>query len=167
MRCSRSWKGTAVQADPAFYGPLQYSPGWVWAGAGLLVLVALWYAVVLTATRRPRKVESDRRPAGLTDVAALKEAYLQRINDVERDAASGIRNARDAHQEISLLLRSFVRDVTGVDAPRMTHADLARHPLPAAAAVVGELYPAAFGPGPLPAVAVSAASARKAVQEWT
>lgn len=155
-----------MQADPEFYAPLQYGPVWVWAGVGLLVLVAAWYAFVLAATRTPRDVEAGRGTLQLTDVAALKAAYLQRINDVERDAASGTRSARDSHQEISLLLRKFVRDATGVDAPRMTHADLVEYPLPAAAAAVGELYPAAFGPEPLPSVAVSAAAARRAVQAW-
>ena len=155
-----------MQADAEFYGPLQYSPVWVWAGAGLLVLVAAWYAFVLAATRRPRDVEAVRRPAQLTDLAGLKAAYVQRIGDVERDAASGTRSARESHQEISLLLRKFIRDATGVDAPRMTHADLAKHPLPAAAAAVAELYPAAFGPEPLPSVAGSAAAARRAVQAW-
>ena len=155
-----------MQADPGFYGPLLYGPQWVWAGGGLLVLVAAWYGFVLAVTRRPRETEACRRPARLTDLAVLKAAYLQRIRDVERDAAAGIRSTRESHQEISLLLRKFVRDATGVDAPRMTHADLAQHPLPEAAAAVGELYPAAFGPEPLPSVAGSAAAARRAVQAW-
>ncbi|GAA3407073.1 hypothetical protein [Pseudarthrobacter polychromogenes] len=155
-----------MQADPEFYGPLQYGPVWMWAGVALLVLVAAWYAFVLAATRRPREAHSIQRPAQLTNLAALKAAYLQRIDDVERDAAAGTRSARGSHQEISLLLRKFVRDATGVDAPRMTQADLARHPLPAAAAAVGALYPAAFGPDPVPSVASSAAAARRAVQAW-
>jgi hypothetical protein len=156
-----------VQADPEFYGPLQYGPVWMWTAVALLVLVAAWYAFVIAATRRPREAREVKRPAQLTDLAALKTAYLQRIDDVERDATAGKRGARDAHQEISLLLRKFVRDATGVDAPRMTQADLASHPLPAAAAAVGELYPAAFGPEPVPSVASSAAAARRAVQAWS
>jgi hypothetical protein len=159
-------KGTAVQADPAFYGPLQYSPVWMWAGAALLALVAAWYAAIFASTRRPRDT-AVRRPAALTDLPALKNAYLERLDDLEREAAAGRLSLRAAHQEISLLLRSFVRDVTGVDALRMTRQDLERHPLPAAAAVVGILYPAEFGMEPLPPVAVSAASARNAVSTWS
>lgn len=155
-----------MQAEPEFYGPLQYASVWVWAGVGLLVLVAAWYAIVFAATRAPRGEEDRQRPGRLTDLAGLKAVYLQRIDDVERDAAAGKRSARESHQELSLLLRKFVRDATGVDAPRMTRADLAEHPLPAAASAVGQLYPAEFGPEPLPSVAGSAAAARKAVQAW-
>ncbi len=155
-----------MQADPAFYGPLQYSPLWMWAGAALLALVGCWYAAVFVSTRR-RGDTAVRHPAALTDLPALKAAYLQRIDDLERDAAAGNLSLRAAHQEISLLLRSFVRDATGVDALRMTRLDLERHPLPAAAAVVGTLYPAEFGIEPLPPVAVSAAGARNAVSTWS
>lgn len=155
-----------MQADQDFYGPLQYAPAWGWAGVALLVLVAAWYAWLFMATRTAPDLDSGTRTARLTDLPRLQAAYLQRINDVERDAAAGKLSAREAHQHISLLLRKFVRDATGVDAPRMTQADLARHPLPAAAAVLGELYPAEFGPGPVPSVAGSAASARRVVQAW-
>jgi hypothetical protein len=155
-----------VQADPGFFGPLPYSQWWTWAGLALLLLVAAWYILVFAGTRPPRQ-ERPAVSAPLTDLPALRRAYLQRINDVEQEAAAGNLSARAAHQEISALLRRFVRDATGVDAPRMTHADLVRHPLPAAAAAVGRLYPGEFGPEPLPAVASSAAAAREAVRSWS
>jgi len=158
-----------VGADSGFYGPLQYSPAWLWCGAALLVLVAGWYVFVLATTRpaaRSKPGSAGSRSA-LTELPALKAAYLQRIHDVDREAAAGNLEARAAHQEISLLLRGFVRDATGVDATRMTHQDLARHPLPAAALVIEALYPAEFGTGPLPSVAASAAKASQAVRTWS
>jgi hypothetical protein len=155
-----------VQADPEFLGPLPYSPLWTWAGAILLLLVAVWYAFVFAGTRRPRPRPASL-PAPLTSLPALQSAYLQRIDDVEQEAATGTISARAAHQEISFLLRRFVRDATGVDAPRMTHADLVKHPLPRAAEAVGALYPGEFGSEPLPSVAASAATAREAVRSWS
>lgn len=158
-----------MQGDPGFYGPLQYSCAWMWCGAVLLALVAGWYVFVVAATRAGRPSPRSARPGRsvLTDLPALKAAYLQRIDDVQREAAAGNLGARAAHQEISLLLRGFVRDATGVDATRMTHQDLARHPLPAAAGAIQALYPAEFGPGPLPPVASSAAIASAAVRTWS
>ena len=166
MHCSPSWKGTAVQGDPGFYAPLQYSPLWTWAGAALLALVAGWCVFVVAATRRRPLETAVLRPA-LTDLPALKAAYLQRIDDAESRAAAGHLSLRAAHQEISLLLRSFVRDATGVDALRMTRDDLERHPLPSTAAAVGTLYSGEFGPEPLPSAAAAAAHAREVVGTWT
>ncbi|VXB43404.1 conserved hypothetical protein [Arthrobacter sp. 9AX] len=155
-----------MQAEPELLGPLPYSPLWTWAGLALLLLVAAWYTFVFASTRPPRQ-KATAVPAPLTDLPALRAAYLQRITDVEQEASAGNVSARAAHQQISLLFRRFVRDATGVDAPRMTRADLARHPLASAAAAVGALYPGEFGPEPLPAVAVSAMMAREAVRTWS
>lgn len=155
-----------MQADPGFYAPLQYSPLWTWAGAALLALVAGWYVFIAAATRRRPLETAARRPAALTDLPALKAAYLQRIDDAESRAAAGHLSLRATHQEISLLLRSFIRDATGVDALRMTRDDLERHPLPSAAAAVGTLYPGEFGPEPLPSASAAAAHARQVVGTW-
>ena len=155
-----------MQADPQFHGPLQYSPLWLWTAVVLLTLVAGWYVAVFAATRRRRNDPGDRGAASLTSLPALQAAYLQRIDDVEHAAAAGTLGLRAAHQEISRLLRSFIRDATGVDALRMTRQDLERHPLPAAARAVGRLYPGEFGPEPLPPAAASAGIAREAVRTW-
>jgi hypothetical protein len=156
-----------VQDNSGFYGPLHYSPLWLWCGLALLALVAAWYVAVFAGTRTAPPPGQGSARSTLTDLPALKAAYLQRIQDVDRAAAAGALDARTAHQQISLLLRGFVRDATGVDATRMTHQDLARHPLPAAAVVVEALYPAEFGPGPPPSVTASAAKAAAAVRAWS
>lgn len=155
-----------MQDEYGFYGPLQYSPGWMWLGLALLVLVAGWFAFVFLSTRKQRVPAASPRFTPPSDIAGLKEAYLQRIDAVAADADSGRLTARASHQELSLLVRKFVRDVTGVDAPRMTLAELHRHPLPPAAEAVGRIYPGEFGAEPLPSVAHSAETARQAVRSW-
>lgn len=156
-----------MQADPGFYAPLQYSPWWLWAGIALLALVAGWYVFIFAATRRRPPGTEAERCAALTDLPALKAAYLQRIDDAERRAAEGRLGLRATHQEISILLRRFIRDATGIDALRMTRDDLAQHPLPAAAEAVDALYPGEFGPEPLPPASAAAARAREVVGAWT
>lgn len=155
-----------MQADPAIYAPLQYSQGWMWAGVALLVLVIGWYAVVFFSTRRPKAPAEAVRFTPPSDLTDLKEAYLQRIDAVTADAAAGLLSARESHQELSLLVRRFARDVTGVNAPRMTLAELHGHPLPAIAEAVRTIYPGEFGLEPLPPVAASAETARQAVWQW-
>jgi hypothetical protein len=138
----------------------------MWAGLALLVLVACWYVAVWAATRRRAPGTAGRRTAALTDLPALKAAYLQRIDDAERRGAKGQLSLRATHQEISRLLRSFIRDAAGVDALRMTRQDMRDHPLPAAADAVDALYPGEFGPEPLPSAAAAAARAREVVGAW-
>ncbi|MCU1517635.1 MAG: hypothetical protein JWQ75_2356 [Pseudarthrobacter sp.] len=155
-----------MQADPGIIGPLQYGQGWMWAGLALLAVVGGWYCFVLLSTR-PRRVAAP--PARFTppsDLNDLKLAYLQRIDAVAADAAAGLLTVRESHLELSLLVRRFARDATGVDALRMTLAELHGHPLPAIAQAVGRIYPGEFGLEPLPPVEQSARTARQAVWQW-
>lgn len=155
-----------MQDNAGFYAPLQYSPLWLWAGIGLLALVLAWYVFVFLSTRTRPAAAAPPRFTPPSDINGLKEAYLLRIDAVEADAAAGRLTSRASHQELSLLVRKFARDVTGIDAPRMTLAELDSHPLPAAANAVGRLYPGEFGAEPLPPLARSAEAARQAVRSW-
>lgn len=155
-----------MQADPGIIGPLQYNQGWLWAGLALLAVVLGWYGFVLLSTRPPRQPALPARFTPPSDLHDLKLAYLQRIDAVTADAAAGLLTSRESHRQLSLLVRRFARDVTGVDALRMTLAELHGHPLPAIAEAVGGIYPGEFGLEPLPAVDESATMARQAVSEW-
>jgi hypothetical protein len=155
-----------VQVEPGIYAPLQYGQAWLWTGLALLAVVLGWYAFVFLSTRKPKVPEQAPRFTPPSDLAGLKEAYLQRIDAVTANAAAGLLTARESHQELSLLVRRFARDVTGVDAPSMTLAELHRHPLPPVAEAVRRIYPGEFGLEPLPPVAESAETARQAVWQW-
>ena len=156
-----------MQDKAGFYGPFQYSPLWMWAGIVLLAVVLGWYVFVYLSTRVRRAPAAATRFTPPSDIHSLKEAYLLRIDAVVADAAAGRLTSRASHQELSLLVRKFTRDVTGVDAPMMTLAELDSHPLPAAANAVGRLYPGEFGAEPLPPLARSAETARQAVRSWS
>jgi hypothetical protein len=155
-----------VQADPGIIGPLQYGQGWIWTGLALLAVVGGWYCFVLLSTRPRRVPAAPARFTPPSDLIDLKLAYLQRIDAVAADAAGGHLTVRESHRELSLLVRRFARDATGVDALRMTLAELHGHPLPAIAEAVGRIYPGEFGLEPLPQVEQSARTARQAVWQW-
>ncbi|MEO8284545.1 MAG: hypothetical protein ABI568_14280 [Pseudarthrobacter sp.] len=154
-----------MQPDPGLIGPLQYSQGWMWAGLALLAAVLGWYCFVFLSTRQRRPAPPARFTAP-SDLHDLKEAYLQRIDAVTADAHAGLLTARESHQELSLLVRRFARDVSGLDAPRMTLAELHVHPLPGIAEAVSRIYPGEFGVEPLPPLMQSAETARQAVWQW-
>ena len=126
-----------MQPDPGLIGPLQYSQGWMWAGLALLAAVLGWYCFVFLSTRQ-RRPAPPARFTPPSDLHDLKEAYLQR----------------------------FARDVSGLDAPRMTLAELHVHPLPGIAEAVSRIYPGEFGVEPLPPLMQSAETARQAVWQW-
>ncbi|MBB6403222.1 hypothetical protein [Arthrobacter sp. AZCC_0090] len=154
-----------MQDNPGFYAPLQYNDQWIWAGCGLLLLVACWLGWVLWPNRRTTVAPA---PAGVppSGLPGLRERYLAGIDAVVADAGAGRIPERDAHQQLSILLRAFASEASGVDATRMTLQELHRNGLRPIAAGVAGMYPAEFGPGQQGAVAESAEAARQAVLAW-
>lgn len=152
---------------PGFYAPDPYAGRWLWGGVGLLVLVALWYAVVWWSTRRPRVAEA--RPVARDRLAELRADYTRRIDDVLARAAAGAISQRRAHQQLSVLVRHFVQEVSGIAAPTMTLTELTEggSRLTPVSEVVGELYPGEFGPRETSTLVGAGTVAKQVVARWS
>jgi hypothetical protein len=152
-----------------FYPPMTYSPLWSAIGV-VIVLGVLGWALVIWAQTRPARVEPEPElPPGWW-LAGLKEGYLERIDEINRLHDAGELSARRAHQELSVAVRDFVHEASGVPAPTMTLAELRRSGDPSLAPVseiVRGLYPVEFGPDRPGSVRAAAGAAREVVARWT
>ncbi len=159
-----------MRADPpppGFYAPDPYAAWWPWVGLAVFVGVAGWYLWVWQATRvRPRK--STPGPAQ-DRVSRLRDEYVRQIEVVARHAEAGRITPRDAHQRLSVLVRHFVQEASGIRAPTMTLSELtASGPrLTPVSEVVEVLYPGEFAPEDSDTVQGAAAVAREVVLRWT
>ncbi len=152
---------------PGFYGPDPYAPWWLWVGIGALLAIALWYAWVLWSTRPrpvrvPTRITSDR-------LTRLRSDYRRQIEVVLERAERGEITQRRGHQQISVLVRHFVQEVSGIEAPTMTLTELtgSGERLTPVADVVGTLYPGEFGPRDTRTLDGAAAVAQEVVARWT
>lgn len=153
--------------DDLLYPPTQYGGGWLLL---LFVLVALLVlgAVLVVVLTRPRR--APVAPAVPVEVALqrLRGEYLARIDDVDRRARAGELDARRAHAELSRLMRGFVNEYSGLEAPVMTLQDLAARGVhPALVDAIGRFsYPSLF-PRQAPVDPVlGAEAARQVVHAW-
>lgn len=155
-----------MPTEATFYAPVGYSPWWPLAGAGLLVLCLAWFAWVWASTRAGAcaPVPDFVAPRNPDSVRARYRALIAAI---EEKYDAGMFSAREAHRELSLAVRTFVHEMTGVQAHRMTLAQLRRHQLHLAADAVELFYPGEFArdSGHL-TVAASAHAARQVVASW-
>lgn len=153
-----------MQDNPGFHGPLQYQGLWLWLGLLLMLLVAAWYAWVFWPVRAK---PSGKRSNATANVAALRAACLGAIDAVVADVDAGRLPEREAHQQLSLLVRGFAASVTGHPATTMTLRDLSEQGLEPFTAGIAWIYPAEFGPSTDRTVVESAAAARGAVESWS
>ncbi len=153
--------------DDLLYPPAQYGVGWL-----LLVFAIIVAAVVVGLLvgwlTRPRRLGTRPQADPAAVLSQLRGEYLAQIDDLERRTRAGDLDARRAHAELSRLMRAFVNEYSGLEAPVMTLQDLVAagvHP-----ALIEALsrfsYPSVFRrEAPLDPV-LGAEAARQVVRSW-
>ena len=149
-----------------FYAPIGYSPWWPLAGAALLLQCLGWCAWVWIATRAGADAAVPEFTAQ-RNCDSVRQRYWALIAEIEHRHDGGRLDGRAAHLELSLAVRTFVHEMTGTRAQRMTLAQLRERQLPLVADAVERWYPAEFSAGAgSPTVATSAQQAREVVGQW-
>ena len=152
-----------------FYAPMTYSPVWLYIGV-VIVMSILGWALVIWAQTRPGRTPRAPEPPREWWMTRLKGDYIERIDEIVRLADAGEIDSRRAHQDLSVALRQFVHEASGISAPTMTLSDLghSRNPsLGPVTEVVRGIYPVEFGPERETSVYQAASYARGVVAGWT
>lgn len=154
------------------YPPAQYGWGWMLLALGILALliVGAWLLFRLT---RPRTAASGGaadagQPSTLDVLSALRSEYLDRIDRVEHDYRDRRLSARQANLELSRVVRTFVNEYSGLEAPVLALDDLvSRGVHPALIDAMGRhYYPSIFRQGPAIDPVAGAEAARTVVRAW-
>lgn len=153
-----------MPGDNGYYAPVAYSQGWTVLAIGIIALVIGWYLFVWLFHRR-------RTPAAQRLVVVAPEElstrYIHLVDNVEAAYAGGELSTRAAHQKLSLIVRLYAQEASGVPAGVMTLADLTEAKLTRVADTVARYYPTEFAADADGDVAQSAALARQAVTPWS
>ncbi len=156
-----------------FYPPAQYGWGWMLLAIGILALLvfAAWLVLFLTRPRRSITIpgDSDAPPLLTIDVLSqLRVEYLERIQQIETDYRERRLSPRHANLELSRVVRTFVNEYSGLEAPVLALDDLiARGVHPALIDAMGRhYYPSIFRQGPAIDPLAGAEAARTVVRTW-
>lgn len=155
------------------YPPAQYGGGWMLLAIGILVvlIVAAWVLILLTRPRRSAAAAAawdERTPFTADVLSQLRTEYLGHIQRVEDEYRARTLTAREATLELSRVVRAFVNEYSGLEAPVLALDDLvARGVHPALVDAIGRhYYPSIFRPGaPVDPIA-GAEAARTVVNVW-
>jgi len=162
-----------MPATDELYPPAQYGWGWLLLALGILALLALagWLVVFLTRPRRsiqvPGATQQITPPTG--DVLSmLRTEYDAEIGRIEADYRAGRLSARSANLELSRIVRSFVNEYSGLEAPVLALDDLVRLGVQPALidAIHRHYYPSVFRRGPAFDPHAGAEAARRVVATW-
>ncbi|GEK80929.1 hypothetical protein [Agrococcus baldri] len=165
MRAAEGLRALAMLPAPDTYAPFGYWPWWV-LGAAALLLVAGLYAFAWAWTR-PRGILTPPPPPPVPiDVRSVKEKYLGMIDEVALSHSEGELDPRELSQRLSLVLRFFAHESTGVVAEVMTLRDLGDADLPSVEGAVAQYYPSSFRRAATHDPEAAIAAARQVVATW-
>ena len=157
-----------LDVDP--FPPLQYGLQWVLLAIALVVLIVAFYLLLPRLVRKLTKprvvVIPPAPPRRLTPLQNAQQVAFDRIGAVEAAVAAGTTDVRDAHIELSAILREFATETTGIDARSMTLTELRASGLESLATVVATYYPIAFGVPEHSRLAGAADRAREVLSAW-
>ncbi|WP_144875705.1 hypothetical protein [Microbacterium sp. 1.5R] len=155
------------------YPPAQYGWGWMLLAIGILLLLVAgaWLLIVLTRPRRDLTLTREGQGATLQTVDVLSQLrmeYLDAIQHIEDDYRARSLTARNANFELSRVVRTFVNEYSGLEAPVLALDDLvARGVHPALIDAMGRhYYPSIFRQGPAIDPLAGAEAARTVVRTW-
>lgn len=151
------------------FPPVQYGWGWVLLAIGV-VLVLLGAAALVIWLTRPLSAPSTPQtgaPTAPQVIAQLRAEYTSHLDAVAARYGQGAIDARQAHVELSRLVRGFVNEYSGIETPVLSLTDLRRARLnPALADAVGRSYPSIFARGAATDPRPGLAAAREVVARW-
>lgn len=161
-----------MSAADELYPPAQYGWGWMLLALGVIALLILlgWLLFFLTRSKRSIVLpgaEQITPPAG--DVLSmLRTEYNGEIDRIEGAYRSGDIDARAANLELSRVVRTFVNEYSGLEAPVLTLDDLVRQGVqPELIDAVGRhYYPSIFRRGSAIDPHAGAEAARLVVKTW-
>ncbi|UPL19213.1 hypothetical protein [Microbacterium aurugineum] len=155
------------------YPPAQYGWGWMLLAIGILLLLiaGAWLLILLTRPRRTLSVgeqNAGQAPLIVDVLSQLRTEYLTRIQQIETDYRERRLSSRQANLELSRVVRAFVNEYSGLEAPVLALDDLvARGVHPALIDAMGRhYYPSIFRQGPAIDPVAGAEAARTVVRSW-
>lgn len=163
--------GAAFGPIDPFFPPQNYAWPWWLVLPLFIVLLVLW--IVLSGRlakmrgwkRRTEPVAAPRDPLPLP--VDVRVQAMTDISQVEAQVAAGTMTARDAHIELSGILRELAFFTTRYDARSMTPDELRAVGLSRLADTVSHFYPIAFAPAEAVDASSAIATARQAVAQWS
>ncbi|MCS4275361.1 hypothetical protein M2390_000522 [Mycetocola sp. BIGb0189] len=164
-----------MPVDNNLYPPYQYLPGWFFLALGVVILAVAAILIVARLTRPlieppagPPVPAAD--PAMLTAQAygALRAEYFGRLDQIESEYRSGTLQPHDVHARLSGLVRAYVNEYSGLEAPVLTFTELSRRGVPPVLldALGRYYYPSQFDPHTMVDPLAGIAIARQVVTTW-
>ncbi len=142
-------------------GPFSYA---LWpiivVGALLLLCIGILIFPKLKSLFKPRKVPAPEK------VIEIKNKFLMELSGIEVDLVNNRISTRDAYKKMSVCIRAFVFEVTGIEVLRYTLQDIQRLKMPLLEELIEEFYAPEFAVKSIGDSMASLQKTKRAIERW-
>lgn len=155
-----------METSVSLQAPFSYAI-WPMVFIGMPVLVFGVYLLVSAMRKGKKPVENkgviQRRRI---DCNLIKRKYLMQLERMQQDLCNGRITTRDVYQSMSLCIRGFVYEVTGIQVQNYTLEDIKKLQMPELEALISEYYAPEFAWQSVGDSHASLEKTKRAIQLW-
>ena len=113
--------------------PFQYRSLPILLGIVLMAVIGAVRVILRCRSKRPKKVAETKKvekPSGNKNQTEIKHRYIERLEEIETRLNKRELDVRIAYQIMSLCVREFVSEITGVSITHFTLTELKQKEMP-------------------------------------
>ena len=135
----------------------------------VIVLPLILFAILKFVKFKPKKKDPKAKPAAVKrkyDPVTLRNMYLEKIKEVETRYTTGLIDMRQAHIELSSVVREYCSEASGIPANSLTLKEIEFLNVPSLYNLIKEFYEPEFAPASDKDITLSFRNAREVVNSW-
>lgn len=150
---------------------LSFSKIPIYVVVGLLAIIFLYFLIPwLIQLCKKKRIQAGGGKTALekkkSDSADARQVYLELLDALERDFNQGICDIRCTYQRMSVIIRDFVYEMTGIKVQNYTLRDIRKIRMPILEELVEEYYSPEFAQKSEGDVKASLDKTRNAIKNW-
>lgn len=135
------------------------------------ILVALYgiYLIISILQKQPKKKTATPVPKKIispADIRTIKSKYLAELENIKQALWTQQISTRDAYQKMSLCIRHFVYEVTGIQVQNYTLEDIKGLHMPGLEALIAEYYAPEFAMTSMSDSSASIERTKRVIELW-
>ncbi|WP_173472628.1 hypothetical protein [Eubacterium ruminantium] len=149
--------------------PISYMTLWLIIAAVLVALVIfmqVFFRIKLRGRLGKSKKIKIKKPKPKT-LIEIKTAYLGKLAQIEYNLRSSSISTKEAYQKMSLCIRGFVYEATGIPVEKYTLTEIKEVGIPVLTQLVSEYYEPEFAMATYADVNQSILKTRKVLESWS
>lgn len=132
----------------------------------ILLFVALFLPLIIRLLKKYWPRNNNMIINTYTDSNMIKNKYLNMLDELDNKLDTKKISSRKAYQELSILIRSFVKEVTGIDVTTCVLSDIERMNMPIIYDLVKEYYSPEFARISIGNIRSSISKTRGVIYRW-